>query len=262
MKADVTCEDADGGAVAARISRETRWWRWAVRCGLGLFALLLAVGAVSVVANVWMILGTRSAIYANIDRLPGNAVGLLLGTSPYTISGHHNPYFRNRIDAAVRLYRAGKVRHLLVSGANPSRYYNEPQAMYEALRAAGIPAAAITLDYAGYRTLDSVIRAKRIFGQQALTIISQRSHDYRALFVAWGHGIDAIAFAAPEVDLSRSLDIRVREFLARVRAVLDIYVLHTPPRYLGPTVEMDVETGIEQIGKGAEDNKAPEILAL
>ncbi len=239
MKAQVVDEGGETRAAVTVIP-----WRWLRYCALAVSALVVVIGVLSVIANLWMIAATRSAIYSDVERIPPNAVGLLLGTSPYTISGHDNPYFRGRINAAVRLYQAGKVQHLLVSGANPSRYYNEPQAMFEALRAAGVPAAAITLDYAGFRTLDSVIRARRVFGQQTLTIISQRYHDYRALFVAWCHGVDAIAFAAPEVAVSRSLDTRVREFLARVRAVLDVYVLHAQPRYLGTRVEMDVNTGI------------------
>lgn len=208
-----------------------------------LLTALAGTGAMLVVVaacNAWVVLSTRQGIYANASGIPQNAVGLLLGTSPRTRGGGFNPYFRNRMRAAVELYRAGRIRHLLVSGANPSRYYNEPRAMFEALVAHGVPPAAITLDFAGFRTLDSVVRAKRVFGQTSVTIISQRFHDYRALFIARHRGLQAVAFAAAPVRAHEALWARTREVFARVRAVLDLFVLHAQPRFLGDPVDISL----------------------
>src|SRR5690606_4670880 len=110
------------------------------------------------------------------------------------------------------LYHRGAVRHLLVSGDNRSPYYNEPRTMQRALRARGVPAEAMTLDYAGLRTLDSVVRAKAIFGQQQVIIITQEFHNKRAVFLANRLGLDAVGFNAAPVRLPRGLKTRIREF--------------------------------------------------
>jgi vancomycin permeability regulator SanA len=133
------------------------------------------------------------------------------------------------------LYRAGKVRHLLVSGDNHIASYDEPEDMRASLIAAGVPAGAITCDYAGFRTLDSVVRAKEVFGLSHCTIISEEFHCPRALWIARQRGLDAIAFAAPDVGLkSWSLRANVREQLARSWCAVDLYLLHCAPKFLGP----------------------------
>ena len=91
------------------------------------------------------------------------------------------------------LYERGKIHHILVSGDNSTAAYNEPEAMRKSLVKAGIPERDITLDYAGFRTLDSVVRASEVFGQgSGFTIISQPFHVERALFIARANHIDAI----------------------------------------------------------------------
>lgn len=204
---------------------------------LSLLGLLFGIPVLMLGLNIWVIASSSPYVISDIGRLPHNDVGLLLGTSRYTRNGHSNPHFHIRVSAAVALYRAGKVNHLLVSGANPSRHYNEPREMYQALVRAGVPEQAITLDFAGFRTLDSVIRAHAVFGLSRYTIISQRYHDYRAVFLARHEGIDAVAYAPAHHAPARALiQVEAREYLARVRAVLDVFVLHTQPRFLGPPV--------------------------
>ena len=102
--------------------------------------------------------------------------------------------------------------------------------MLKALLKLGVPASAITLDYAGLRTLDSVVRCKKIFGQNKFIIITQPFHSYRALFISRYHDIDAIAMVTEEPDFEYSVKVRLREYVARTKAVLDLYVLKTPPR--------------------------------
>jgi SanA protein len=207
--------------------------RWTLS---GLGSVLLAMLAI----NAWITSTTRNLIFDDLDRIGVYDVGLVLGTSPYTRDGHPNLLFEHRMQAGAALYAAGKVRHLLVSGANPSAHYNEPRKMYQALRALGVPDRAITLDYAGFRTLDSIVRARRIFGLTNFVIISQRYHDYRALFLARHYGIDAVAYVRPTEDHRQPLRAEAREYLARVKAVLDAFVLHTKPRFLGPEQPIDV----------------------
>jgi SanA protein len=174
-------------------------------------------------------------IFTSVETVPANDVGLVLGTSKLTRRGNPNLHFRQRIAAAAALYQAGKVRHLLVSGDNHIAGYDEPTDLREALVDAGVPADAITCDYAGFRTLDSVIRAREVFSLQRCTIITEEFHCPRAVWMARQHGLDAIAFAAPDVGLkSWSLRADVREQLARDWCAVDLYLLHRKPKFLGP----------------------------
>jgi SanA protein len=174
-------------------------------------------------------------VYQSVEAVPVREVGLVLGTSKSTRSGRPNLHFDQRIAAAVELYRAGKVRHLLVSGDNHIATYDEPTDMRNALVAAGVPANAITCDYAGFHTLDSVVRAQEVFGLSQCTIISEEFHCPRALWIAQQHGLDAIAFAAPDVSLRGwSLRAECREQLARAWCGVDLYVLHRQPKFPGP----------------------------
>jgi SanA protein len=133
------------------------------------------------------------------------------------------------------LYHAGKVKHLLVSGDNHIKSYDEPTDMRDALVAAGVPTKAITCDYAGFRTLDSVVRAKSVFGLTNFMIVTEEFHCPRAVWIARRHGLEAVAFAAPDVPLaSWSVRVKAREYLARVLCAADLYVLNRNPKFPGP----------------------------
>ncbi|WP_353111163.1 SanA/YdcF family protein [Salinisphaera dokdonensis] len=205
---------------------------------------LTGVGCVLLVfmaANAWVVSATRNLIIDDMARLGVHDVGVVLGTSPYTRYGNQNLLFTHRMRAAAELYAAGHVRHLLVSGANPDRTYNEPRKMYQALRGLGVPDAALTLDFAGFRTLDSIVRARRIFGLESFVVISQRYHDYRALFIAHHYGVRAVAYTRPQEDRRQPLRAEAREYLARFKAVVDLFLLSKRPRFLGPERPIDIE---------------------
>jgi SanA protein len=178
----------------------------------------------------------RGHCYSSLDSLPENKVGLLLGTSPYL----QNPYFRNRISAAVTLFNMKKVHHFIVSGDNHVEGYDEATAMKKALIAEGVPDSCITLDYAGFRTLDSIIRCKEVFGQEDFTVISQEFHNERAVFIAKAFGINAIAYNAEDVEGSKGMKTTLREYLARVKCLMDIYILHTEPHFLGQKINLNI----------------------
>ena len=163
-------------------------------------------------------------IYTEIEKIPTRDVGVVLGTSPSMRDGRDNTFFIWRIRAAQELYEKWKIRHILVSGDNGTRAYNEPPAMLEAFVKAWVPETAITLDYAGFRTLDSIIRAKEIFWQEQFTIISQWFHNERAIYLARENGIDAIGFNAPAVPFSVAPGVYIREVLARTVALIDVYL--------------------------------------
>lgn len=173
--------------------------------------------------------------YSTVSEIPKNKVGLILGTSKKLKGGQSNPYYSNRITAAVTLFKAGKIKYVLVSGDNGSIYYNEPTAMKKDLISAGIPKEKIFLDYAGFRTLDSVFRAKIVFGLEEVTIISQKFHNERAIYLATKKGLHAIGYNAKDIPLEAGLKIQFREYFARVKVFLDL-ALKTQPRFYGEKI--------------------------
>lgn len=191
--------------------------------------------------NSWVERVSQPWLFADLDEVPHNRVGLVLGTGPTTVRGRPNPYFVGRIQAAALLYKAGKVDYLLVSGDNSSRYYDEPSATRNALITQGVPTERIYRDYAGFRTLDSVVRAKEVFKEQRFTIISQAFHNQRAVFIARERGLEAIGFNAPDVPEWFNTSTQFRERFARVQMVLDLFLLGTQPRFLGEPIRIGVD---------------------
>ena len=180
----------------------------------------------------------KDKTFYSIDKIETNKVGLLLGTAKYRSAGGINLYFQYRIDAAVKLFNSGKISYILVSGDNGTKYYNEPAAIKKALLDRGIPESKIILDYAGFRTLDSVIRAKKVFGQDKITIISQEFHNERAIYLAKNHGVDAVGFNAKDVSESYGIKTMIREYFARGKAIIDV-VFNVEPKYLGEKIEIE-----------------------
>ena len=199
----------------------------------GVLTAVFSLALLLLLCNIWVILSTTSQVYTEFREVPERKVALVLGTSKRFADGRPNIYFKNRIEAAARLYKEGKVKHLILSGDNRTQYYNEPRDMKEALLARGIPESVITLDYAGLRTLDSVVRSKKIFGQDELIVVTQKFHSYRAVFIGDYYKMNTVAYAAEEIPFKESINILFREFLARPMAVLDLYVLRKNPRHLG-----------------------------
>jgi SanA protein len=200
-------------------------------CAAVAFCLAFVLGARAIIANA-----AKDRTYSDVSSVPQKRVALVLGCPKRVYGGWLNPFFESRMEAAADLYRHGKAEYLIVSGDNHVRGYDEPTDMKNSLVEKGVPSDRIYLDYAGLRTLDSVVRAKEIFGQDRITVVSQRFHNERAIFLAEHHGIDAIGFDAADVPTQYAFNTLVREQFAKVKAVLDIYVLHKRPHLLGPMV--------------------------
>ena len=180
---------------------------------------------------------TKNFVSYDIQKLPNEKVGLLLGTSKILKSGWKNLYFFNRIDAAEQLYKSGKIKYILISGDNSTKDYSEPEDMQAELLKRGIPADKIVLDFAGFRTLDSVVRAKEIFGQNSFIIISQKFHNERAVFLAQHYGIKAYGFNAKDVNKYFGFKTKVREYFARAKVFVD-FLLGVEPKFGGEKVEI------------------------
>ena len=201
----------------------------------GLLAVLLLI----FFTHALVVRESEGRIFRDPGALPPVRVALVLGTSQYTRSGQPNRFFEARMDAAAVLHRNGVVRVLLVSGDNAHPSYNEPAAMTAALVERGIPETAIVQDYAGLRTLDSVVRTAEVFGAENFVIVSQEFHVERALFLAAANGIEAWGFAARDAEGMAQVSVRLREYAARVQAVLDGYVFQTEPRFLGEPLPIE-----------------------
>lgn len=202
--------------------------------------MLLFVIAVAGVGlcNYWVISSTKQQLYKDIASVPFRKVGVVLGTNKVWRGGE-NPFFKFRIEAAAALFKAGKIKHIIVSGDNHVSSYDEPLDMKNELVKLGIPDTCITLDYAGFRTFDSVIRCKEIFGQDSITVVSQEFHNQRALFIANYYKMSAIGFNAEDVSNDEfSMATHVRELFAKCKAVLDLYIFHTAPHFLGEKIKI------------------------
>lgn len=181
---------------------------------------------------------SRPYVTGNIDELEPVKTGLVLGTSRTLGNGYKNAYFYNRIDAAVELYNAGKIKYIIVSGDNGRKDYNEPEEMMKELVKRGIPKQVIFSDYAGFRTLDSVIRARDIFGQNTFIIISQKFHNERAVFIARMNGIEAYGYNAVDVNKYSGIKTNIREFLARDKVYFDM-IFGVDPKFSGDKIAIE-----------------------
>jgi len=188
-------------------------------------------------ANCSIEKNAENKTFSNASKIKNNKVGLVLGTAKMLQNGRINLYFKYRINATVELYKKGRIDFVLVSGDNGNKEYDEPTDFKNELIKNGIPAHKIFLDYAGFRTLDSVVRAKEIFGQVNITIISQKFHNERAIYLAEKNGISAVGFNAKDVSGKYGLKTKVREYFARTKAYLDI-IFGVEPKFLGNKIEI------------------------
>ena len=210
--------------------------------------LILLAGVTALGLDRWISWKTAPYIYENVSQLPHREVGVVLGTSKYYRTGELNQYYLYRIQGALNAYNSGKVNYLLLSGDNALQSYNEPRTMRKDLIRAGVDPANIVLDYAGFRTLDSIVRTRKVFDTNDFTIITQRFHCERALFIAMHQGIEAQCYAVPSP--KNMMGIRVREVAARIAALADLYIFKSEPRYLGPLIPIPPVTEIPDKAPG------------
>jgi len=188
--------------------------------------------------NFWVIYSSRKLIYNEINQVPKFQVGLVLGTSKYFSDGSPNLFFKYRIEAAYQLYVNNKIKYIIVSGDNKELNYNEPQQMKRELIKMGVPDSVIIFDFAGFRTLDSVLRCKEIFDQQSFVIISQEFQNQRAVYIARHYNIDAVAFNAQSVDVNFGIKTYLREIFAKVKVMIDVHLTHQRPKFLGRKISL------------------------
>lgn len=184
-----------------------------------------------------MVESSKPFIYSSVDKIPKKRAALVLGCSKYLKNSRLNYFYKYRIEAAVKLFKAGKVDAIVVSGDNGTKGYDEPTLMREDLVKAGIPSKYIQLDYAGFRTLDSIVRAETIFDLENYIIVSQRFHLERAIFIAQDKKQKVIGFTAKDFQGTVWNErMKRRELLARAKAWLDVKVFGVEPKFYGEKV--------------------------
>lgn len=197
----------------------TRVWAKAILGGLLLLTSLL------IACNIWVVVSTQNEVFSNLAHIRPSQYGLVLGTSPRRTDGTTSSFFNKRIEAAALLYHQGKVKQLILSGTRDRQYYNEPLTMKTALMILGVPEKVITLDEKGINTLNSIKRAKGILGIKKTIIVTQRFHSYRASYISRQCGVKALVFVAGDAAHPIFTRTSFREFLARVKALIDLHVL-------------------------------------
>lgn len=196
---------------------------------------LLAAGAMTVVGlNLWVVMATHDRIATSPLTCQSREVGIVFGTSHGLVGGGSNPHYQARLDTAAQLYRLRRVSNLLLSGDNRTRYYNEPMTMWRDLRARNVPQEFMTLDYAGFSTFDTLVRAHKVFGVDEAVLVTQPWHLPRALFIADALGLEAVGCPAISERQPPGLKLMLREWLARAATVGDLYLWGRKPRFLGP----------------------------
>lgn len=214
------------------------FFKWLMKRKYWILSLIVLPVGFAIFSDYYVSGFSADKIFSDIEKLQKRKVGVVLGTSKLTSKGFKNLYFEYRIQATVDLYNAGKIEHVLVSGDNSRKDYDEPTDFKKELIKRGIPESKIYLDYAGFRTLDSMVRAKLVFGQNKITVISQKFHNERAVYLACKFGIDAIGYNAKEVKVKHGYYTKTREYLARSKAVLDVF-FNVQPKFLGDPVVIE-----------------------
>ncbi len=189
------------------------------------FFILLSLGAVLALGilacNLLVVWTTRRVCFDDVEAVPSHEYAMVLGTAARRADGRENRYFVRRMRAAAELYKAGKVKKVIVSGAKNALGQDEPQEMRSALVSLGIPYESILLDGTGSRTLLSVKAVRQDFNLNTIVFISQRFHNERAVFLARRLGIKAMGYNAEAVHGGKAPIVTLREWFGRVRAVWD-----------------------------------------
>lgn len=199
--------------------------------------LTISLSILIIVLNLsWIYISTRKNIYSSSTEIPYNYVGLIPGCNKYVANGVINNYYTQRINAAVMLYKVGKIDYILVSGDNAHASYDEPREMKKSLMEAGIPKEKIYSDYAGFRTLDTIIRAKEVFKLDRFTFISQNFHNQRGVYIGLNKNIKIDAYNAQNTDQRNGIKTEIREIFAKMKMLIDLYIIDKEPKFLGDEV--------------------------
>lgn len=194
-----------------------------------LISMIVILVSFSITVNCLIEYNYNSKIYRNVNKIPHKKVGLVLGTSKL-FNGRPNLYYLARLDAVWELYGARKIDKIVASGSKTGPYYNESSDMRNDLIKMGVNQNDIIMDPGGFRTLDSIVRAKNVFLLDDIVIVSQRSHCQRALFIAGNKNLHAVGYEARDINHPGKFKLIVREYFARVKAGIDVWIIKKQPK--------------------------------
>ncbi|MEG4072141.1 ElyC/SanA/YdcF family protein [Microcoleus sp. Pol14C2] len=204
------------------------------RLAIGLLILTSAIAPLAL--NYYVRLVTRNYRHSDIANVPAEPIAIVFGAGVWE-DGTPSPMLADRVQAAVDLYKAGRVDQLLMTGDNSSVDYNEVQAMQDYAAAQGVPTNNIILDYAGFSTYESCYRAKEIFGITQAVLVTQNFHLARAVYTCRQLGVEAIGLGTPDWGKFRPkgmIRYTFREFFAVLKALWEVRVTRPEPTFLGP----------------------------
>ncbi len=204
-----------------------------IYAGLALFGILACIFMAA--ANI-LISSYEKYTFNSVSELKPVHCAILLGTSKWLKGGKRNLYYQYRIVAAAELYNSGKCKKIIVSGDNGTMQYNEPMTMKRDLVKMGVKWDDVICDYAGFRTLDSIIRFKEIFGQKDGIVVSQKFHNTRAVYIGRSYGIELSGLNARDVNVYYGFKTKIREIFSKTMCLLDVHLFYTQPRFLGEQI--------------------------
>lgn len=205
-----------------------------------LVVLLFFVGG-----NLWMLSRTYPVIESSVTQCGPQRLGIVFGTSHWTRNGSQNPHFYSRMSTAAGLVHAGRVEHLLLSGDNRTHAYNEPRAMWRAVAGFGVSPEQLTMDYAGFSTFDTLVRAQHVFEVDKAVLVTQRWHLPRALYIGQTLGMQVSGCVASNYSVDSEWRLRLREWVARVATLGDLYIWKRQAYFLGPAEPIEFPVSIE-----------------
>ncbi|MFD9357813.1 vancomycin high temperature exclusion protein [Streptomyces sp. NPDC060031] len=194
---------------------------------------VMAACMLTLLPSAWTHAAAAPRLRTTADA-PAAEVAVVFGAGLW--NGRPTPYLADRLDAAAELYRAGKVKVVLVTGDNSRSEYDEPDAMRTYLTGHGVPDGRIVSDFAGFDTWDSCVRAREIFGVRRAVLISQGFHIRRAVALCQAAGLDSYGVGVADVHDATWYYGGAREVFAAGKAALDA-VFQPQPRFLGPKEE-------------------------
>lgn len=234
-----------------RTRDETRAGRWR-RTARAAVLVAMLVPSVLTVPVLWAERSAAHHVARDVSSVPVRPVAIVLGAG-LDADGRPSPMLAARVDAAVDLYRQGTVTHLLMSGDNGRADYDEPTAMRRRALDAGVPASAVTLDYAGFSTFDSCARARAVFGVRSAVVVTQEFHVTRAVALCRAEGIDAfgLALSTSQWDPGDIRLLEARDRVATAKAFVD-EVLGASPRFLGEAVGLPGSVAMPELNAATD----------
>ncbi|RBI65762.1 sanA-like protein [Vreelandella sulfidaeris] len=207
--------------------------KWLGRLLMSLGALLLLATLLFIGGNFWVLATTAAYIERQPQQCRPTDVGIVFGTSHWTRSGVRNPHFHARMRTAASLIEHSQVDHLLLSGDNRTQAYNEPRAMWRELYRRGVASEQMTMDFAGFSTYDTLVRARDVFQLDKTLLITQGWHLPRAIYIGRALGMDVTGCVADDATVNVGWHLKLREWAARVATLGDLYIWGREPYFLG-----------------------------